>query len=56
MTMNDLTDDREYVEKRAQIQAMLEELMIDAIIEALEKIKDKKWINQKKPIQKELKF
>ncbi len=54
--MNDLTDDRKYGEKRAQIHAMLEELVIDAIIEALEKIKEKKWINQKKLIQKELRF
>jgi hypothetical protein len=56
MTMADLKDNREYVEKRAQIHAILEELVLDAILEALEKIKEKKWVNQKKPIQKELQF
>ena len=56
MTMADLKDNRESVEKRAQIHAILEELVLDAILEALEKIKEKKWVNQKKPIQKELQF
>jgi len=45
--MYDIEDEWEYGEKRAQVQAMLEELVLDAIIEALTKIKQRnEWVNQ----------
>jgi len=58
VTMYDVEDEWEYGEKRAQVQAMLEELMLDAIIEALAKIKQRnEWINQElKQAQEEIKF
>ncbi len=56
--MYDVEDEWEYGEKRAQVQAMLEELMLDAIIETLAKIKQRnEWINQElKQTQEEIKF
>ena len=45
--MYDIKDEWEYGEKRAQVQAMIEELVLDAIIEALTKIKQRnEWVNQ----------
>ncbi len=45
--MYDMEDEWEYGEKRAQVQAILEELVLDAIIKALTKIKQRnEWINQ----------
>lgn len=44
--MYDMEDEWEYGEKRAQVQMMLEELVLDAIIEALTKIKQRnEWVN-----------
>lgn len=43
--MYNMEDEWEYGEKRAQVQAMLEELVLDAIIEALTKIKKRnEWM------------
>ena len=45
--MYDMEDEWEYGEKRAQVQAMLEELVLDTIIEALTKIKKRnEWMHQ----------
>lgn len=45
--MYDMEDEWEYGEKRAQVQAMLEELVLDAIIDVLTKIKQRnEWVNQ----------
>lgn len=56
--MYDIEDEWEYGEKRAQVQAMLEELVLDAIIEALTKIKQRnEWMNQTaKRTKDEMKF
>lgn len=45
--MYEVEDEWEHGEKRAQVQAMLEELVLDAIIEALTKIKQRnEWVDQ----------
>ena len=47
LRMYDMEDEWEYGEKRAQVQAMLEELVLDAIIDVLTKIKQRnEWVNQ----------
>lgn len=56
--MYDIEDEWEYGEKRAQVQAMLEEMVLDAIIGALTKIKQRnEWVNRElKQSQEEIKF
>ena len=56
--MYNVEDEWDYGEKRAQVSAMLEELVLDAVIEALTKIKQRnEWMNQviEKP-QDDMKF
>jgi len=56
--MYDVEDEWEYGEKRAQVSAMLEELVLDAVIAALTKIRQRNdWLNQctEKP-QDDMKF
>ena len=56
--MYDIEDEWEYGEKRAQVQAMLEELVLDAIVEVLTKIKQRnEWVNQSaEKARQEMKF
>jgi len=44
--MYNIEDEWEYGEKRAQVSAMLEELVLDAVIAALTKIKQRNdWVD-----------
>ena len=56
--MYDIEDEWEHGEKRAQAQAMIEELVLDGIIAALTKIKQRnEWVNRElKQSQEEIKF
>jgi hypothetical protein len=56
--MYDVEDEWDYGEKRAKVSALLEELVLDALIAALTKIKKRnEWMNQviEKP-QDDMKF
>jgi len=56
--MYDIDDEWEYGEKRAQLSAMLEDIVLDTIIEAIAKIKRRNdWLKQAdEGHQEEIKF